>query len=515
MTIRGRRIFNNRPMVFCALALCLGIISGEAFFGVDARFRFIPLVALICVSVLLVCLKKFKKLVYLPIAVIVGFVAICGANDLYSKRSYRDCFGVITARVASEVLVEDGKTSFYADSIKIDGDSLYYRARVYIAYELEPDFSVGDIVELRGSLKSNKHVAFSTDYGYFVANRLGYTLNAHSVTLQSKNDAPFLMRLRHKIKKLFYENTDGYTASICQALILGDKTGIDDGFYANISASGLAHVLAVSGLHIATLSDALYFMLKKLKVNPKISFAVVCVVTFLYSMLCSFSASSLRAFIMCATFAFADVFSRKKDKLSTLAFSAIIILLFRPTALFEVGFLLSYYAVTGIFLFYKPLNRAGMKLVNKISPKRQIGKRVSQACAISLSTNIVTFPLVAHFFKAVPTLFIIANVIVLPYVMAMFVVLIVLTLLSLITGFGGFVWLMQILFIPFRLYVAGVGNLSFASVPAACSTVAIVGLSLLFVLCSEYIFLQKSQKVRLVSIGLTITVLTSTLIYLC
>ena len=70
--------------------------------------------------------------------------------------------------------------------------------------------------------------------------------------------------------------------------MLGDKGAIDDGAYENIAASGLAHVLAVSGLHITALAAALYFILRKIKVNSKISFVIVTVLTFLYSMLCSF-----------------------------------------------------------------------------------------------------------------------------------------------------------------------------------------------------------------------------------
>ena len=67
---------------------------------------------------------------------------------------------------------------------------------------------------------------------------------------------------------MFYENMDGDSAMICSALILGDKFGIDDNLYDGIKASGLAHVLAVSGLHVTALASAILALLKKTGLKP-------------------------------------------------------------------------------------------------------------------------------------------------------------------------------------------------------------------------------------------------------
>lgn len=165
-----------------------------------------------------------------------------------------------------------------------------------------------------------------------------YNASVSSIKKLSDGKLKFPDNLQVKIKRILYENTDDYTASVSQALVLGDKFGIDDDLYDNIKASGLAHVLAVSGLHVSTLAAALYFVLKKLKVNPKIGFVVVLVLTFLYSMLCSFTASSLRAVVMSGVSMFASSFGRKRDDLSSLSLAAILILIFRPCAIADIGF---------------------------------------------------------------------------------------------------------------------------------------------------------------------------------
>lgn len=491
---KHKRIINKRPVCIFAILMAVGIITGELIFGADARFRFIPLVIGVICLIVFLSVSKVRKLAYIPIAFLVGFVGICASCDVYSSYSIDGQSGEFSARIASEITVDNGETQFQIDQIYIGDRKLKYKAKVYVAHEFEPDFNLGDVVKISGSIKSIKHERFSSYYASTRANGFGYSISAFEVSKAGEGSAPFIMRLRHRIKRYLFENLDGYSASVCQALILGDKSGIDENAYANISSSGLAHVLAVSGLHITTLSAALYFVLKKLKINPKIACAIVILITFLYTATCAFTASALRAFIMSSVFAIASLAGRKRDRLSILALSAVFILLFRPTALFEAGFLLSYSSVSGIILFFKPLNALGMKAVEKLSPKRRIGTRFVKACAVSLSANIVSLPFVAYFFEAVPTLFLLSSIVVLPYVMALYIVILVLMLLSLITTFGGFLLPAQYLLIPFRLYVGGVGNLSFATIPSACGAIGVIALCLIFLLCSRFVFLTKRQK---------------------
>ncbi|MDE6060267.1 MAG: ComEC/Rec2 family competence protein [Clostridia bacterium] len=507
MTVRHKRIFNYRPLCFCAAALVLGIILGEASYGEHIAI----IISLSLFAFVLFCLslifKKVRRLFYIPLAMLVGLISITTSNAVYDGHMTEEYHGSFTAKVASEIILEDESASFYVSDIRVNGRKLKYDGYVYVNTVLEPDFNAGDTVEIGGMLLSREHKKFDTYYASGRANGVGFFIATSSVTKLSEGDAPFPLNLQLKVKRILYENTDSYTASICQALILGDKRGIDDDLYDNISASGLAHVLAVSGLHITTLAAALYFLLKKLKVNPKIAFVIVTVLTFVYSMLCSFTASSLRAFIMCAVFSFASVFGQKRDNLSALSLAAILILIFRPTALMEIGFELSFFAVLGIFLFYGSFRRIGMKAVDRLSPKRHFGKRLVDVCAVSLSTNLMTLPLVALFFGRVPTLFLLANFIVLPYVMALYIVLLICTLLALITTFGGFVWIMKILFIPFRVYVALIGNLSFATVPVTSSVCGIVCYEIIAIGLSKFIFAKRRTKAVFASVGTALSVI--------
>ena len=511
MTIRGRRIFNYRPMVCFAISLIVGILLAEAFYGV-AVWWYIGLLALLIVCFSLVtAFKKSRKIFYVPLAILIGFVAMTASNLAYNDVAFRKYSGTFTAQVSSEIVVENGKARFYLDNVKTDDGECGYT--VYAeAYLYDVDFSAGDFVQVDGTITFYGHEKFSTYYALHNQNKVRYHANVSSVQKIGEGKLKFPDNLQLKIKRILYENTDDYTSSIAQALVIGDKFGINGDLYDNIKDSGLAHVLAVSGLHVSTLAGALYFVFKKLKANPKISFVIVLVATFFYSMLCSFTASSLRAVVMSGVSMFASSFGRKKDDLSSLSLAAILILLFRPCAILDVGFLLSFASVLGIYTFVRPFERVGDKIVNKISPKRKIGKKFASVCAVSFATNLMSYPFVAYFFGQIPVLFLLSNFLILPYIMIVYVIMLVLVSLSLITTWGGFVWILKYLLLPFRLYVGAIGTLNIASVDSGVGIVGLLFLLASLLLLSRFVLLKKSERLKALSITASVGMVVATIV---
>lgn len=168
----------------------------------------------------------------------------------------------------------------------------------------------------------------------------------------------------------------------------------------------------------------------------------------------------------------------------------------RPADIFDVGFLLSFASVAGIFLFDRSFEKVGLKIVGKVSPKRKIGTKFAKVCALSLATNLFTYPFVAYFFGEVPTLFVLSNFIVLPYIMAFYVLALVLTFLATITGFGAIVLPLKYLLVPFRLFVGLVGSVSFSTVSVSASVFTVISLVCLMVFVSRFVFLDRVKKAR-------------------
>ena len=511
MRLRGKRIFNYRPMLFFALSMVFGIILSEALYGESVWWYVALFLIFVAVAVCVSIFKKSRKLFYIPLALIVGFVAMTAVNLQYNSVDLKNYSGNITAKVNGEIVYNGNYYAFDAKDISVDGRQIKYEARVY-AYIDDLDFSVGDIVSIYGKLRYYSREKFDNYYPRKVSGGQRYSMTAYEVSKISDGTLGFPENIQVRIKRILHENLDDKTASIVQALVLGDKSGIDSGMYDDVKSSGLAHVLAVSGLHVSTLATAIYFVLKKLKVNPKIGFGIVLVCTFLYSMLCSFTASSLRAVIMSGVYMFSSAFSKKKDDVSSLSLAAIVILAVRPADLFDVGFLLSFASVAGIFLFDRSFEKVGLKIVEKVSPKRKIGTKFAKVCALSLSTNLFTYPFVAYFFGEVPTLFVLSNFIVLPYIMMFYVLALAMTFLATVTGFGAIVMPLKFLLVPFRLFVGIVGSVSFATVSVAASVFTVVTLVCVMVFASRFVFIDRIKKTRGVCIMICIGMLLRSLL---
>jgi ComEC/Rec2-related protein len=518
MQEKKTRLFNYRPVCFFALFLSLGIAVGEAMSPLNPYYRFIPLGIIVLATAAFFVFPKVRQLAFLPIAVLAGFIAINASNDLFASKTLAQVYtGTLSAKVASEIILEGGRTAFYVEDIRIkaakgeDGEklenlSLGGKSYVLLYEDGDIDFGAGDIVEIKCKISSNYHEPFDSYYAYEVANDYVHFISAYSVEKLADGVTGYPLNLQLAVKRLYYENTDGFTSVICQALLIGDKRGIDDEMYADIQTSGLAHVLAVSGTHITALATVLFFVLKKIKIQPKAAFFLVTGLTFLYVMLCGFVASAVRSLIMSAVFNFSFAFGFKNDNLSSLAFACALILLFSPTALFDVGFLLSVFAVLGIFMFYAPFTKACMRVVEKASPRLKIGQYAVKSASVSIASNITTYPLVAYYFKAVPTLFIISNLLMLPYMMAVFIALLLITVFAMVTGLSGAVGVMYYVLLPFKAFVGAIGSVSFASVDADTSVVGIFMFVFCALVASRFVFLRKSVKIKVILSALSLWV---------
>lgn len=492
---------NYRPLCFAALALIMGIIIAEALYGEEPALISIPIVFGVAALVLLCVFKRTRAFFYLPLAFLVGFAAMTISGAVYdSKLRYGDENSVnvnMTGTVSGMIEVSSEETVFYLHDAYVDGQPMGFDVKVMMFKEIEPDFNAGDVVHVYGSVLGNVHKKFDSDYANAIAGNEGYVLFCYYVNKLSEGKLKFPRNLQHSVKSLFYSQLDPEYAQICTALVTGDKFGMADDLKDEIAASGLSHILAVSGLHITTLATALYFVLKKLKMKPVVSFAVVTALTFLYAMLCSFTASALRAFVMSGVFNFASSFGKKRDNLSALSMGALLILTFRPTALLEMGFLLSFSSMLGIFLFFKSFNDVAQRAVGFVSPKHHFGKRIAELVCVTLSASVMSYPFVAYNFGRIPTLQILSNIVFVPYMMTVYVILLVTTLLALVTTLHPVVYVMKILLFPFLKYVQWVGTLSFAyfDVPAI-AVPAMVCYLLIAVFMSRYTLLPRKDKLR-------------------
>lgn len=232
--------------------------------------------------------------------------------------------------------------------------------------------------------------------------------------------------VKSEVRKALYSSLDKDSADIAYAMLTGDTYGMDGETLSGFRYGGVAHIFAVSGLHIGIVYGILNLITKKLKVRAGIAAAACIATVFLYAGICGFTVSSVRAAIMCTVAALSRLRLKKYDGMNALAASVLVILLISPASLFLVGFRLTVCAVTGIMLLSKKICRA----------LKPLPRRLRETLGVSLAAQAGTAPVMLVSFGYLSGAGLLLNVIILPVLSAGFVLLFTGTLLSLVIPFS-------------------------------------------------------------------------------
>lgn len=237
--------------------------------------------------------------------------------------------------------------------------------------------------------------------------------------------------LRQKLKsfgkkqeeKLEYFLSDAY-ASILKAMLLGNKKELDPETKELYQDNGIAHILAISALHISLLGMSLYRLLRRLPLPGWVPLFGSEIFLLLYGCMVGFSASAFRAIGMFTFFLLSKITKRSYDLITALAFTAIVQLMIHPGYLFDCSFQLSYGAILGMGI----LLPAFQELVKEIKPFR-LQKLVSYVLP-SLSVTLMTTPILIYHYHEISFFSILLNVVVIPFVGALLLIGIAMLLLA-------------------------------------------------------------------------------------
>lgn len=299
---------------------------------------------------------------------------------------------------------------------------------VYTTDILE-DLSIGDRVSFNGQLNKNSLLENAKFNSYYYKYDIKYSSFINIEDFSYTNGSlKFDEKVRAGVKEILFDNLSYDNAAICYATIFGDKTLLDKDIYDSFSLSGTAHILCVSGLHVGFLVTLLYLFFKLFKLKRKHILIILIVLLTFYCYLCGFSPSVVRASLMSIILCFAQTFGERYDSLSSLSLAGILILLFKPFYVFDVGFQLSFASCFGIILLTPTFTSFFRKI--------DFDNKFSQAFSLTLSAQIATFPIILHNFEKMSFLSICANLIVVPLFSVIFSLLVVFVLINAILPFG-------------------------------------------------------------------------------
>ncbi|MBS0271443.1 MAG: ComEC family competence protein [Proteobacteria bacterium] len=191
----------------------------------------------------------------------------------------------------------------------------------------------------------------------------GFSLSPPTILKSDFHWRTYLEKRREEITAYFLEKLPYPKGAIAAALITGDKSSIPDSIREDFVNSGLAHILAISGLHLTIIAGFVFMVIRRgialipplcLHYNSKKIAAVgTILVTFIYLILSGFGIPAQRAFIMITAVMGATLLNRTALSMRTVAFAALLILLIMPESLLGPSFQLSFAAVVGLVSGYE------------------------------------------------------------------------------------------------------------------------------------------------------------------
>ncbi|MBE7087775.1 MAG: ComEC/Rec2 family competence protein [Clostridiales bacterium] len=429
-----KKFINFRPLTYFAVSLCLGILIAYAFiFG-----KILLAVLLLTLSIFLhvalflfykggerFCGKALVKVKLISIAVAVMLAVIGGVTYFLTVNSYQSADlktmeYTLTARVASVSPTDSGSAVLLTDlrfsdeSVKTDYKCMLY---VYGATSLK----AGDLISFTAELE-NRQVLYENRYSStFVQDSIKYTALIDNKGLAVLDSDPTTFeRVNEFIKNTLKNNMDEKAFTVSYAILCGNSDYVDDSVLENFRTAGVAHIFAVSGLHIGFCALVLNFLANKLNLNKYLKFFIIISVLLFYSGICGFTPSSLRATIMTGVMLIAELVGKKYDGLSSISFACILILLFSPAQLFLVGFQLSFGVVLGIALISRPIAR-----LLKFLPHR-----LALSVGTVLSAQLFSLPITLTVFGYFSVVSALINLLFLPVVGVLYVFLFAMTLLG-------------------------------------------------------------------------------------
>ena len=368
-----------------------------------------------------------------PTALFCVFLSCCAfyfmESDYNKLLAIADEDADIVCEILEEPVFNSTYSRYYCKAKVKTIDDKSYRGNIRLSFngiyeDIEADdLKIGNTLSFSGHLykvggESKDIIDYFKSENIYIG---AYSLkNIHITSPDIRPLSYYGNEMRKYISLKFRENFKSDTAGFLTALIMGDKSYVSDDIYDNFKNSGVAHLMAVSGMHLAVLVLFLNLFIKKLKKNhKKLYFSILTVFIVFFMFMASFSSSVVRAGVMLLVLLTGQLIDKRADSLNSLGFACLCILLVNPYSAMSAGFILSVLSTLAIISSAVPFcNRHRYFICDKLGFSGRvpffIGRTVMLSLAISFSVMVYTLPIMALFFGRVSLISPVSNLLFLP-----------------------------------------------------------------------------------------------------
>lgn len=333
--------------------------------------------------------------------------------------------GVIVSDITERKFFKGKKINFELKVISIiDADETWRRPRevrgkVLVNLFRGADLAYGDQIIIEG--KWHRPFNFGDDpkfsyRDYLSRKGIEWMLSVKKngrLEVRARHQGNFMkdlaMRSRHRLKDILDDNLSPHESALMQALLIGNRTQIPKPLEELFLHTGTVHILAISGMNIATVAACILLFLKFLPLPRPAQFFLTILLLFFYMILTGAPPSVIRASIMAIVLLSSFLVERETEIFNSLAFAGFLLLLVNPMNLLDVGCQLSFISVLAIIVLHPVFFEKLSALTVLAQP---LPKFICEGISISLAATLGVAGLIAYYFQIVTPVTILANLLI-------------------------------------------------------------------------------------------------------
>ncbi len=428
-----REKFAHYPGALLAFGLAAGIVI-ERYLAIPI----LPLLAIFIIATILALLLRkhaWPALLFSIMFILAGSVSYRLWADSHIQHPLLQFFPLENASINGTILKPPsaGKPEMIIRSEEIIAEESALRIQQNFIVKLRKARSAvlpGDRVELKNVRIEHlpplrnpgqfNYGSYLRERGILGMVRMTTASSIHySATEEKFLPSRFLYSLRENLSSQIRKMLPPEAASFLTGILLGEKEGISREVKSDFQNSGVAHVLAISGLHVGFVVIIIHILLSFLPIGFRWHNILTIAFLSFYMLLTGANPPVVRATLMVAIYLIGKNLERVPNVYNTIFTAACIILLLQPQQLFLAGFQFSFVAVLSIIYFYralKPLESKAMQLFGSGKSGKWVKNLIITPFLVSLSAQLGTIPLMAVYFHKIPLISFVLNLIAIPLV---------------------------------------------------------------------------------------------------
>lgn len=417
-------------LFFITIAWIFGVILG-LYFKISIALFVIPLIFVCIYLTMKRKIKVGKYVVLFLISVLISNIQITLLEKSFDEKYQNVGENLeIVGTIISNPIDKQYKNQYTLKVEEINGNKEYKNTNLQLNVKKEKEtLNYGDKIIVKGNFEeaNTARNEGGFDYKQYLKSKNIYgivTVDKKDIETINKNNVGVIdllaNKVRNSMKRKIEQNLPNETNELLSGMLIGEKSNLQKEIQEDFRDSSLSHVLAISGMHVSYVMLGITFLISKIKFSKKMSKIVTILILLFFIILTGKTASVTRACFMSSYIILASLLHKKAHVLGSISISLLIILIINPYFILDIGLQLSYGGTIGIVLIYPILKKYKKKKEDKCSKFKKIiykiKDKIIDTILITISANLVIFPIVLFHYNIMSFTFIISNLLISPII---------------------------------------------------------------------------------------------------